>query len=422
MKNTNKEIAVKPNGFAVAYARDVLTEGIRSRVKEAIKEIVKEELDAALGAGSYERNETRRGYRNGTRPREITTSFGKTAFEMPRGVMFAEGREAEWQSTMLPRYGRRCKEVDAALLGMYFGGINTRRVKRALRPLLKNSPLSKSSISRLISRLKEFFEAWRQTDLSGYDIRYLYLDGLYVRTRCGGRITKMPVLAAVGVRSDGVKILLSLEMRGSEGEDAWKGFLESLTRRRLKTPSLVIADGAPGLSAALDVVWPKVDRQRCAVHKLRNLLSHAPDRLHEDIRADFHAIVYAEGLSEAQAAYERFLRKWSKLHESVARSLREAGQELLAFYRYPKSQWKSIRTTNSVERLNQEFRRRIKTQGSFPTESSVLIVLFGLVASGMVRMRRIEGYEDIASGANAERKAPPFIEDSSQMQPLAMAA
>lgn len=128
-------------------------------MREAITRIFDEELEAALGAGPHERTEGRRGYRHGSEPREIATSFGKTAFDRPRGKLFVgNGELEEWESTMLPRYSRRCREVDAALLGMYFGGVNTRKVRQAIRPLLRNSPLSKSAISRLIVRLKEYFE------------------------------------------------------------------------------------------------------------------------------------------------------------------------------------------------------------------------------------------------------------------------
>ena len=133
------------------------------------------------------------------------------------------------------------------------------------------------------------------------------------------------------------------------------------------------------------------------IHKLRNLLSHAPESLHEGIRSDFHTIVYAEDAVSARSAYDGFLRKWRKLSEGVARSLEEGGLELLTFFEFPKSQWKALRTTNIIERINQEFRRRVKTQVCFPTESSVLIVLFGLVATGMIRMRRMTGYEDLAA-------------------------
>ena len=401
MKQNIKEIAVKQGqGLVPPYQGDPLSEGIRSRIRGFIEEMMNEELDAVLGAGKYERVEGRMGYRNGSRPREVTTSFGKTEFDRPRAVVFEGGREVEYQSNIVERYRRRSRDVDAALLGMYFGGVNTRKVGRAIRPLLKGSPLSKSAISRLIGRLKEYFQAWQTMPLSGLGIRYLYLDGIYVKVRCGGRMSRLPVLAAVGIKSDGQKILLALDIRGGESLEAWKGVLESLVRRGLRAPRLLIIDGNPGLAGALDLIWPKVPRQRCAVHKLRNLLSHAPDSLHEEIRSDFHAIVYAEDAVSARVAYDGFLRKWRKLSEGVARSLEEGGLELLTFFEFPKSQWKALRTTNVIERLNQEFRRRVKTQVCFPTESSVLIVLFGLVASGMVRMRRMNGYEDLpADGA-----------------------
>jgi transposase-like protein len=390
---------VRQSEVALPFTPDPLSEAIRVQIRNAIARIAQEELAAFLGAAAYERSPHRRGYRNGAKMRTITTSFGKTGFLMPRAVVRQGNRNVEWQSGILPVYARRAPEVDAALLGLYFGGVNQRKVGRAIRPLLGDSPLSKSTISRLVVRLKGYFESWQKRSLAEENISYVYvyLDGTYVRVRCAGRTGSLPVMVAVGVRSTGEKVLLSLELRGSESEAAWEGFLQSMAARGLKRPQLAIIDGNHGLVRALDELWPGLPRQRCVVHKLRNLLAHAPKRLHDEIRADYHAIVYAEGPEAVRAAYEAFLRKWRKLSDGVARSLEEAGADLLTFCRYPKSQWKAIRTTNIIERLNQEFRRRIKTQGSFPTESSVLILLFGLIASGMVRMRRIEGYEEIGS-------------------------
>lgn len=410
--NRNKQVLLKqavgqgPTGMALPWQKDVLSEGIRVRVREAIREIVSEELDAVLGAGSYERSLARRGYRNGSRARTITTSQGKTDFDMPRGVVWEGGQKVEWQSTVVPRYQRRSAQVDGALLGMYFGGVNTRKVKQAIKILFKDAPLSRSTISRIIGKLKVYFEAWRTQSLSKETLPYLYLDGIYVKVRCGGRVGRLPVLAVVGIRPNGEKILLALEIRGGEGEEAWKGVLQDLTRRGLKRPKLAMIDGSPGLSSAIELSWPGIEKQRCTVHKLRNLLSHAPETLHEEIRTDFHAIVYADDGIAARAAYDAFVKKWRKLSEGVARSLEEAGLELITFFRYPKSQWKSLRTTNLIERLNQEWRRRIKTQVSFPNESAVLLMLWGLVASGMIRMHRLGGYEDMAQACLPEIGAP----------------
>ena len=408
-------------GMVLPWRTDVLSEGIRVRVREAIREIMSEELDAVLGAGSYERTGTRRGYRNGSRPRTLTTSQGRTEFEMPRGVLWEGGQEVEWQSTVLPRYQRRAARVDGALLGMYFGGVNTRKVKQAIRILFKNAPLSRSTISRIIGKLKAYFEAWRTQDLAQERLPYLYLDGIYVKVRCGGRVGRLPVLAVVGIRPNGEKILLALEIRGGEGEEAWKGVLQDLTRRGLRRPKLAVIDGSPGLSSAIELTWPGIEKQRCTVHKLRNLFSHAPESLHEEIKTDFHAIVYAENEADARAAYDAFVKKWRKLSEGVAKSLEEAGLELITFFRYPKSQWKSLRTTNLIERLNQEWRRRIKTQVSFPTESSVLLMLWGLVASGMIRMHRLGGYEDMAQ-ALSERSADISDAKIAALKPNACAA
>ena len=404
--NGIKDMVVRTNGLQLPYGRDLLSDVLRGQMRDFITKIAFEEMAAALGAGPYQRLTARRGYRHGSQPRELTTSFGKTQFNMPRAKMFTpDGRKVEWESTMVPRYSRRCLEVDAALIGIYFGGVNTRKIKQALRPMLKRSPLSKSSISRLIVRVKEYFDAWRTRSLAAEAARYLYLDGICVHVRCGSSIDSLPVLAAVGVRPNGDKVLLALEMSGGESTEAWKGLVENLSARGLRAPRLAIIDGNPGLARALAETWPKTERQRCVVHKLRNLLSHAPKRLYEDIRTDFHAIVYADNIALARSAYDAFLRKWKRQCEGVARSLEEGGLELLTFFRYPKSQWKSLRTTNVIERINGEFRRRVKTQGSFPSEQSVLVVLFGLVASGMIRLRRIDGYEEI--GQACEIAEPP---------------
>jgi transposase-like protein len=400
-------VAVRPGSVAVPFAGDSLSEAIRDRVREAIIQIANEELTAFLGAGTYARTQSRRGYRNGSKSRSISTSLGRTDFPMPRAVVFEGDHRREWQSAMMPRYSRRAREVDAALLGLYFGGVNTRKVKQAIRPLLRNSPLSKSSISRLVVRLKDYFEAWRSRSLAGEDIRYVYLDGTYVRVRCAGRSGSLPVMVAVGVRASGEKVLLSLRVMGSESAAAWEAFAGDLADRGLKRPELAIIDGNQGLALALGRLWPGLPLQRCVVHKLWNLLAHAPKRLHDEIRADYHAIIYAEEPAAARAAYEGFLRKWRKQHEGVARSLTEAGAELLTFLSFPQAQWKALRTTNIIERLNQEFRRRVKTQGMFPTESSILILLFGLVASGMVRMRRIPGYEAFAGRTQATEPRGP---------------
>lgn len=375
--------------------RDRLTETIRLAVRQVIEKTVDEELTAALGAGPYERVEGRHGYRNGGETRTLSTSLGATEISVPRGRIWRNGEEVEWHSTILPRYARRAASVDQAIVGIYLAGANTRRIKTALRPLLRGTPLSKSSVSRLIQRLKGAFEAWQTMSLKGLRVMYLYLDGFGVNVRVDRRVVRVPVLAALGVLSSGEKILLSLQLMGSESGEGWRSVLEDLSRRGMKPPKLVISDGGSGLQKALKEFWPKVDVQRCAVHKLKNLLAKAPEHCHEAVTEDYHRIVYADNLAQAQAAYEAFLNKWRSRCEGVAKSLEESGEELLTFYRYPKTQWTSLRTTNALERVNEEFRRRMKTQGSLPSAESVLLLMYAMVMSGQIKMNKINGAADM---------------------------
>jgi len=401
-----KTAPVFTTAVALPFTMDRLSDVARVHVRDALNQVVREELTVFLGADAYARTEARRGYRNGTKLRTLTTSFGPTELAVPRALIFEGEQRREWQSNIIPRYARRTREVDAALLGLYFGGVSTRRVKQAIRPLLKDSPLSKSSVSRVIVNLQAYFEAWSQRDLSGEDIRYLYLDATFMLVKCGGKAERLPIMVAIGVRATGEKVLLGLAVMGVESAAAWGGFANSLVNRGLKRPLLVIIDGNQGLERSLLELWPKLPVQRCTVHKLWNLLGHAPKSLQAEVKADYDAIINADDIGKAEANYTSFVRKWSRKAESVARSLEEAGMDLLTFMRFPKAQWRSLKTTNIVERLNHEFRRRTKTQGMFPTQSSVLVLLFGLVASGMVRMRRIGGYETMVTGT-------PAVEDDS---------
>ena len=160
---------------------------------------------------------------------------------------------------------------------------------------------------------------------------------------------------------------------------------------------LAIIDGNAGLRRAVGLVWPRAAVQRCSVHKMRNLERKAPKHALAEIRDDFHRIVYAANADTARIAYAAFARTWSKRCPGVLTSLREGGDELLTFFRFPRAQWKTLRTTNTIERLHEEFRRRVKTQGSLPSEDAALVLLFSLVASGQIKLRRIDGWRKIAA-------------------------
>lgn len=382
-------------GMEEILGRDRLTEALRGKVREMIMALAEAELAEVLAARSYERNEGRRGYRNGKRERSISTGLGATVIELPRARIGAGEREREWQSGLIERYQRRAASVDRALLGCYLSGSNGRRIKGALSPLLRGAPLSKSAISRLVGRLEALFTQWRSRSLASEAVVFLYLDAIALRVRIANKVISVPVLVGLGVQEDGQKVILDLELFQSESSSCWEGFFEGLISRGLKPPCLVIIDGNKGLRAAVEKNWPGTAVQRCTVHKLRNLERYAPRHALEEVKSDYHRIVYADSLEQAKKAYRDFISKWKKLTPKVVVSLEEAGEELLTFYRFPKGQWKSLRTTNAIERLNGEFRRRVKTQSALPDARAAERLLFGLIISGQIQMRRIDGWREL---------------------------
>jgi transposase-like protein len=344
----------------------------------------------------------RRGYRHGRKPRRLALRSGVVELAVPRArLVDHRSGEREWRSTLLPHYRRSSPEVEEAVVGIYLAGGNTRRIRTALAPLVSGAPLSKSAVSRLVNRLQADYERWRQRDLGAEEIVYLYLDAIYPKVRSGGKVVALPVLVALGVKVSGEKVLLALTTGGAESGAAWQMLLDDLVARHVGRPRLIISDGNTGLKVALERVWSGAAHQRCTVHKLRNLLAKAPKHAQEAVHEDYNRIVYAPDRRTALAARQRFLLKWRKLSPAVAASLEEAGDELLTFYEFPTSQHKSLRTTNVIERLQQEFRRRVKTQASLPSEKAVLLLFFALFASGQMRLRRFDGWWDL-TGAKAQ--------------------
>jgi transposase-like protein len=336
----------------------------------------------------------------------VTGPTGPLGLQVPRARLFTATGTQEWASRLVPRYERRLPEVNETVLATYLAGTNSRRLRGALRPLLKAAPLSKSAVSRVVGTLKAAVDAWRTRALADLDVLGLYLDAVALRVRSAGKVVSVPVLGVVAVLTDGQKQLLTLELcPGGETFAAWKGCLDDLVARGLATPLWTVIDGHAGLHKAVGLVWPRALVQRCGVHKLRNLERKAPKHALAEIRADFHRIVYAESATAARAAYTAFERKWTARCPGVVRSLQEGGEELLTFYQFPKRQWKTLRTTNVIERLNEEFRRRVKTQGALPTEDAALVLLVGLVVSGQIRLRRLDGWRQIPAMLRARREA-----------------
>src|SRR5512133_3571393 len=389
--------------FPEAEWFDPIEEMIRDRVRGFIENLVEAELDDALGRSRYQRPGTANvasstaGYRHGRRARRLLGSFGAVTIEVPRARLNdGHGTSREWRSEALPRYARMTRQVEAVIAGTYLSGTNTRRVRRALGALFKGA-VSKDTVSRTWRKVQTDWEAWCQRPLAEEDVVRLILDGTVVRARLDRKATSISLLVVLGIRRDGQKVLLAVRNMGGESEAAWRAVLDDLVARGLRIPEFLITDGAAGLEKALAALWPAVPAQRCTVHKHRNLLAHAPERLHAEISADYTDMIYAETAKEIETRRKAFLRKWRLKCRAVADSLEQAGEALFTFTRLPSGQWRSARTTNAVERLHEEFKRRIKTQTILPSAETAAMLFWALLASGQIAMRKVDGWQTLAT-------------------------
>jgi putative transposase len=384
---------------------DPIETEVRARARQFIEELIRGELDAALGRPHYGRskmagNEARAevtGHRHGSRTRSLTGTFGPIEIAVPRARLTRpEGGTVEWKSQALRAYQRRTLAADALIASSYLAGTNTRRVRRALAALFGGT-VGKDTVSRTWRKVKSDWDAWNSRSLAGEPIVRLILDGTVVRVRLDRKATSISLLVVLGVRADGQKVLLAIKNMGGESAEAWRTVLDDLIKRGLRRPEFLIVDGAPGLDKAIAAVWDGVPVQRCTVHKHRNLLAHAPERLHDEITADYNDMIYATTPEEIAARRKAFIRKWRLKHRAVADSLEEAGDRLFTFARMPPSQWRSLRTTNAIERLHEEFKRRIKTQTVLPSSDTAAMMFWALLASGQISMRKVDGWQTLAT-------------------------
>ena len=384
---------------------DPIETEVRARSRQFIEELLRGELDAALARPRYERsqmagNEGRAGVagdRHGSRTRSLTGTFGPIEIAVPRArLTTSEGKTAEWKSQALRAYQRRTLAADALIANTYLAGTNTRRVRRALAALFGGT-VGKNTVSRTWRKVKSDWDAWNTRSLAEDPIVRLILDGTVVRVRLDRKATSISLLVVLGVREDGQKVLLAIKSMGGESAEAWRTVLDDLVKRGLRRPEFLMVDGAPGLDKAIASVWDGVPVQRCTVHKHRNLLAHAPERLHDEITADYNDMIYAATPEEIEVRRKAFIRKWRLEPRAVADSLEEAEERLFTFTRLPPSQWRSVRTTNAIEQLHEEFKRRIKTQTVLPSADTAAMLFWALLASGQINMRKVDGWQTLAT-------------------------
>jgi transposase-like protein len=409
VSNTTKSDSLQPTAEVAVDLFDswldpIETE-VRARAREFIEELIRGELDTILARPRYERSKKTSdegsadvtGHRHGSRPRSLTGTFGPIEIAVPRARLnTADGKTTEWKSKALRAYQRRTLAADALIAGSYLAGTNTRRVRRALAALFGGA-VGKDTVSRVWRKVQTDWDAWNARSLAEEPIVRLILDGTVVRVRLDRKATSISLLVVLGVRADGQKMLLAIKSMGGESAEAWRAVLDDVVKRGLREPEFLIVDGASGLDKAIAAVWDGVPVQRCTVHKHRNLLAHAPERLHEEIGADYTDMIYANTRQEIEARRKAFIRKWRLKHRAVADSLEEAGDRLFTFTRLPPSQWRSARTTNAIERLHEEFKRRIKTQTVLPSAATAAMLFWALLAAGQINMRKVDGWQTLAT-------------------------
>jgi transposase-like protein len=352
-------------------------EGIDTAAKELKRRLIEEALEAErtelLLCQSYERTDTRIHYRHGYWTRHILLKDGRLSIRMPRI------RGYGYISSVLPRYQRRAKDIDAALLRIFLYGASTRLTGQALRPLIGEG-VSAQTVSNIAKSLDGAVRSYHRRTLEDKYL-YLFLDGIVLKTRTGFGSKKKTVLVAYGIKLDGRRELIDFLVTKYESEKNWEGFLNNLSRRGLTGDALglVATDGNRGLENAVDTVYPQAKRQRCWAHKLRNVSDKLRKRDQEQCIKEAGGIYRANNRSEALREYRSWARKWRPISPAAVKCLEKDLEELLNFYSCPKEMWKKLRTTNVIERAFREVRRRTRPMTCFNNNQSIERIVYAVL-------------------------------------------
>jgi putative transposase len=332
------------------------------------------ERDSYMRTGWHEPVERsqRHDYRNGFYERDFVTRFGTIRLRIART------RGQNFLPKALEKFQRRAEDVAILIREAFLRGISTRQVGRVVATLT-GEPVSAQTVSRLIRELDQAVEQFHEAELKD-EWAYLFLDGVSLRMRRPAGRQAVHMLVVYGVKLDGTRHLLAFQRSTGESQQAWEGLLQSLYRRGLlgQRLQLIVTDGCPGLAAAIQVVYPRVAHQRCWVHKMRNILEKVKKRDHDAIKADAQAIYQADCRSAARQAFARFRKRWYSDYPAIVRQLERDLPQLLAFYSFPKPLWKKLRTTNLIERVFVEVRRRTRPMVCFVNVASVDRIIYSI--------------------------------------------
>ena len=353
--------------LSVAAAKELLNgnpDGLREVVRAVLQEVLEAEMTEALGAAKGERSAGRLGYRSGYYGRTLITRVGKLELRVP------QDREGRFSTELFERYQRSEQALVASLAEMYVQGVSTRKVK-AITEELCGHAFSASAISAVNKRLDEGLAAFARRRLEE-PFAYLVLDARYEKVREAGIVGSRAVLVAVGIDRDGRRQILAVELANRESRSAWKDFLLGLKERGLHGVEFVVADDHAGLKAALREVLPGAFVQRCYVHFLRNALDHLPRKADDDCLQELRWIYDRRALAEARADLAAWLKKWGVRYDRLTSWVEDNIEETFTYYRLPRQHHKHMKSTNMLERLNEEIKRRTHVVRIFLNAESCL--------------------------------------------------
>ena len=349
-------------------AQEVVREDLRSvflaAIRVTLESMLELEVKEMIGARRYERMASRKDVRNGSYLRRLVTSMGEMEVTVPRT------RENGSAAHVLGRYRRRTAEVDDAVTAAYVHGVSTRDVGKVTEVLLGKN-VSRSTVSRVTRQLQEQVDTLRRTPIET-PIRYLYLDATFLDARWARNVENVSALVAYGVRADGHRQLLGITIGAEESEQSWSELLGQLAERGLSGVELVIADDHRGLAAAVRRLLPEARRQRCTVHLTRNVLTKTPHRLRARLARSVSEVFDAPSLPEAKKRLARVKAGLGAQVPEAMKCLDDGFAAATQFYAFPKAHWLRIRSTNGLERLHGEIKRRIRAVGAFPDRDSAL--------------------------------------------------
>jgi len=347
-------------------------EALQETAAHLIEQLLKEEIDILVGAEPYERNERRRCHRNGHYVRHLVSHHGLLRVRVPRvrehGVEFAS----------LARYRRHSGEVAELIRGLFFAGVSTRKMGLVLEHLL-GTKVSAQMVSRIAQQMDTEVRLYHSRVLAD-EYRYLFLDGIVQSEHGLGGGLRGPVLVAYGITHGGRREVIDHMRAGSESENAWEGFLNNLYRRGLTGDrlDLVVADGCPGLWSGLERVYPGVPRQLCWAHKIRNIQDKLPKKAWATCAEEAKEIYRQESRDDAVERYFAWEKKWRSAYPAAVKCLRKDIDKLLVFHSCPRHHRTTVRTTNPIERLFREVRRRTRPMGSFTNSKSIDRITYGI--------------------------------------------